>query len=315
VQPKGTAEEFGDEPLLIARETGVPVYVAAERFEAGSMAEADLEAAEKAVKTAAEKEAAKAAAAKPEEKPAAPPAPPAEAPPPTENEPAEAAAPEAEEPVPAETEEGEEEKKLPPPALVHLLDDGFQHRQLHRHVDILLLNQKDWRDWLLPAGDLREPVEAIRRASVVALPADEPELEVELNVWGWQGPVWRLHRKMEIPLVQNPVAAFCGIARPEQFFQGIDAAGIKTALRLSFPDHFLYTQDVIEELLTEARQLQVNAFLTTAKDLARLGKLAALFPKSTPLVVAKLNLAIEDQEAVIDWLVDRLSEQPVRPTL
>lgn len=40
VDPNGTAAEFGDEPLLIARRTGIPVYVAASRIEAGRLAEA-----------------------------------------------------------------------------------------------------------------------------------------------------------------------------------------------------------------------------------------------------------------------------------
>jgi len=54
---------------------------------------------------------------------------------------------------------------------VHLLDDGFQHRQLHRDVDILLLDGRDWvKDGLLPAGNLREPVAAARRATVIAIP-------------------------------------------------------------------------------------------------------------------------------------------------
>ena len=44
VQPGGSAEEFGDEPLLIAREAKIPVYVAPRRYEAGLLAEADAEA-------------------------------------------------------------------------------------------------------------------------------------------------------------------------------------------------------------------------------------------------------------------------------
>jgi tetraacyldisaccharide 4'-kinase len=102
VSPDGTAEEFGDEPLLIAREAGVPVYVAPQRYSAGLLAEAD-----------------------------------------------------------AQQSDGENHQPI-----VHLLDDGFQHRQLYRDVDILLLNRQDWRDWLLPAGNLREPLGAVRRASV-----------------------------------------------------------------------------------------------------------------------------------------------------
>ena len=107
VDPDGTAEEFGDEPLLIARETGVPVYVAGQRFMAGLLTEAERS---------------------------------------------------------ADFRFG-----------LHLLDDGFQHRQLARDVDILLLNSQDWQDGLLPAGNLREPLQALRRAGVIAIPAEEPE--------------------------------------------------------------------------------------------------------------------------------------------
>ena len=239
VNPDGSEEDYGDEPLLIARETGVPVYVAGQRYEAGLLAEAD--------------------------------------------------APEGS-------------------SRMHLLDDGFQHRQLARDVDILLLNQRDWQDWLLPAGNLREPLEAIRHASVIAIPANEPELESALHVWGWMGPVWLLHRTMEIPAVSGPVAAFCGIARPEQFFAGLEADGLKVVLKLPFPDHFTYTRRVLEELLTEARNKEVSAMITTDKDLVRLGNLTSLCPPSMPLITARLRSEIENQAEAIDWLVDQLRQ-------
>jgi tetraacyldisaccharide 4'-kinase len=234
----GNAEDFGDEPLLIARETGVPVYVAPRRYDAGALAESL-----------------------------------------------------------ADDGQG-----------VHLLDDGFQHRQLARDVDILLLNQRDWQDSLLPAGNLREPMHAIRRADVLAIPANEPELKAALRVWGWTGPVWRLHRTMEISAVSGPVAAFCGIARPDQFFAGLEDAGLEVALRLTFPDHFTYTRRVLEELLTAAREKEVSAIITTEKDLVRLGELASIFPKSMPLATARLRIKIENQAEAIDWLVDRVRQ-------
>ncbi len=132
--PKGTAAEFGDEPLLIARETGVPVYVAAQRYEAGLLAEAEADAAS----------------------------------------------------LPDREIRQQVRSKSKP--FVHLLDDGFQHRQLHRDVDILLMNRADWQDSLLPAGNLREALHAARRANILAIPADDPGLEAELSAWGWRGP-------------------------------------------------------------------------------------------------------------------------------
>jgi tetraacyldisaccharide 4'-kinase len=251
VNPEGTAEEFGDEPLLIAREARVPVYVAPQRYDAGVLAEAD-------------------------------------------------ASPSGQDGQPPE---------------IHLLDDGFQHRQLTRTVDILLVNQHDWHDWLLPAGNLREPFHAARRATVIAIPADEPELEAELRTWGWQGPVWRLRRSTGIPTVSGPTAVFCGIARPEQFFQSLDVAGLLTAARFAFPDHFTYTRAILEELLSKARAAGATALVTTEKDRVRLGELASVFPESMPLLTARLRVEIENQAAAIDWLIERIGPSSPHPSL
>src|SRR5580658_2088657 len=242
----GTVEEFGDEPLLIAREADVPVYVADQRYDAGLLAEGDA----LAVAALGQK----------------------------------------------------------PRPLVHLLDDGFQHRQLHRDVDILLLDRKDWRDWLLPAGNLREPITALRRATVIAIPAEDPELEESLIAWHWEGPVWRLRRKMEIPAVDGPVAAFCGIARPRQFFEGLEAGGLKLAARKAFPDHYAYTESDLDRLAKQAVAAGAVALVTTAKDRVRLRKLLAGLPPDLPLKTVGLRVGIED--AAVDWLLARLGLAP-----
>jgi tetraacyldisaccharide 4'-kinase len=204
---------------------------------------------------------------------------------------------------------------------LHLLDDGFQHRQLHRDVDILLLDSRDWRDGLLPAGNLREPLKAARRASAIAIPAPgedpggAPELEATLRAWGWQGPVWRLRRRMEVPAVDGPVVAFCGIARPEQFFAGLEAAGLHIAARIAFPDHHRYTARDLDRLVTTARKTGATALITTEKDQVRLGKLAAAFPESTPLKTASLRIEIEHENEAVEWLVGRLKLTPPHPPL
>ena len=281
VQPGGSAEEFGDEPLLIAREAKIPVYVAPRRYEAGLLAETDAETETRL------------------------------------DEPQTASSAPGASPAPESASDGSpsvarQAAAQPSIRHVHLLDDGFQHRQLDRDVEILLLSQQDWKDWLLPAGNLREPRAAIRRASVVALPANQPELEAALCAWGWQGPVWRLHRKMEIPLVNSPVAAFCGIARPEQFFAGLEATGLEIALQLAFPDHFTYTREVLEELLAEAQEKECTAIVTTGKDLVRLGKLTSIFPDSLPLVAASMSIEIENESVALDWLVNRIARHAAR---
>jgi len=226
VDPGGTAEEFGDEPLLIAREAGVPVYVAAERYEAGRLAESEAS--------------------------------------------------------------GTSTLGL------HLLDDGFQHRQLARDVDILLFSRRDLTDHLLPAGDLREALHAAARAQVIAVPADEADVETEIRARGWKAQVWRLRRHMEIPPTDGPVAAFCGIARPDQFFEGLERAGVKLASKATFADHHRYTASDLARLTSAARAAGAMALLTTGKDSIRLGALAAGVPASLSLQTVSLRIEIED---------------------
>jgi tetraacyldisaccharide 4'-kinase len=204
---------------------------------------------------------------------------------------------------------------------VHLLDDGFQHRQLARDVDILLLDGRDRRDGLLPAGNLREPLQAARRATVIAIPAagdgltGASELEAALRAQGFAGPVWRLRRRMEVPAVDGPVAAFCGIARPEQFFAGLEAAGLRIAVRIVFPDHHRYAARDLDRLFAAARKTGAAALITTEKDRVRLGKLAAAFPESLPLNTAGLRIEIEHEDEAFDWLVERLAASRSRAPL
>ena len=238
----GSPRSFGDEPLLMARATGLPVYVAARRIDAGRLAES--------------------------------------------------------------------QPRQPGPA-VHILDDGFQHRQLYRDIDILLLNREDWIDYLLPAGNLREPVEASRRASVAAIPAEDPDLEHELRNSGWKKPIWRIRRRMLVPEVSGPVLAFCGIARPGQFFAGLQRAGIQLAARIAFPDHHRYSQREIDRLAVIARQDGATEFLTTEKDAVRLKDLTPALPLKT----VPLRVQIEDETAALDWLTDRIRQATRPPTL
>ncbi|MGA3371765.1 MAG: tetraacyldisaccharide 4'-kinase [Terracidiphilus sp.] len=314
VNPEGSAEEFGDEPLLIAREAGVPVFVAARRYDAGLLAEAGQAITEEATGLVGQ---GFSPGTEPAESTRALLIPAKEisctVPTGLRSSHVESAFPTLKRGANEHCASGAAartfhmQRSIAPEVCLHLLDDGFQHRQLARDVEILLLDSRDWQDGLLPAGNLREPLKAIRRASIIAIPADETDLEAELRAWGWQGPVWRLSRKMEVPAADGPVAAFCGIARPKQFFAGLEAAGLRLAYRTAFPDHFAYTRASLEELLAKARAAGAAALVTTEKDLVRMGKLAAAFPKSMPLLAAKLRIEIEDQDAALDWLIDRLS--------
>jgi len=304
VKKDGTAEEFGDEPVLMAREAGVPVYVGESRFAAGSIAERELEPERRAVQARFDREIAEQARQLELQATHSPLAlgsqsQPAESPPNKATESGDSHA------VFRRGKDSKELRNLPP---VHLLDDGFQHRQLNRAINILIINRHDWQDSLLPAGNLREPLGAARRATVIAIPANDAKIELEIRRWGWQGPIWKLRRVMNIAPVREPVAAFCGIGHPEQFFEGLKQAKFNVVGEYAFPDHFTYTPAILTELVAEARAWGATALVTTQKDFVRMGKLAENLPDGMPLKTVRLTTEIEDIESILDFLEDKLND-------
>ncbi len=163
-------------------------------------------------------------------------------------------------------------------ARLHILDDGFQHRQLHRDFDIVLLAAGDLRGTLLPFGRLREPLSALARADAVAAPEDlapllTPPQQANRGVAGDLGDpnVWHVRRRLVLdrPAPSRPLA-FCGLARPQQFWQSLAEIGINPVATYAFGDHHRYNARDIALLKRLAQQHEANGFVTTEKDLVKL---------------------------------------------
>jgi tetraacyldisaccharide 4'-kinase len=228
VDPEGDAAQFGDEPLLIARAAKVPVYVGANRYEAGLLAERDA----------------------------------------------------------------------PGPG-IHLLDDGFQHRKLARTLDIVVLHASDFEDAMLPAGRLREPLSSLKRASAVVLRAEDRHLETEVRKHGISAPVWIQHRNLVVESVTSAVA-FCGVARPAEFFSALRMQGIDLAATVALRDHQMYSQREIDRLMTALREHKAECFITTAKDGARLTLAQwAQLKEAAQLHVAQIEVSLEDESEIV----------------
>jgi tetraacyldisaccharide 4'-kinase len=184
---------------------------------------------------------------------------------------------------------------------LHILDDGFQHRSLARDFDIALMTERDFDDRLLPWGRLREPLSSLRRADAIVLPAglavDHPALLQKL--------IWRIERELVLPSVPFAPVVFCGVARPEQFFAQVRAAGITPAAEIIFRDHHAYDLDDIQALIGARRDLQAGGFLTTEKDAINLGPEQRCLE---PLAIAQLRLTLDRPTDVIDVILARIRE-------
>jgi tetraacyldisaccharide 4'-kinase len=191
---------------------------------------------------------------------------------------------------------------------LHLLDDGFQHRRLARAMDVVLVTAEDLDDALLPVGNLREPLEALRRADVVVVRDDEFEA-VGKRVWALMregAQMWAVRRRLRFasPLFVfgaglKPVA-FCAIARPEGFAAMLLEAGCGIVETVAFGDHHRYTEADIARVIEVAKGLSATGFVTTEKDAVKLSvALRERLEVVGPVMVVALVAEFADADAVV----------------
>ncbi|MBF0161144.1 MAG: tetraacyldisaccharide 4'-kinase, partial [Magnetococcales bacterium] len=167
-----------------------------------------------------------------------------------------------------------------------LMDDGFQHLRVQRDLDLLLMDARHplGNGHVLPGGILREWPRAVQRADAILLTRCPTEALFEqareiLAPWVCDKPLLRadhqgvaclrLGDEQPLPLAtlaQQPVLAFCGIARPDSFARSLAAISVSSRAFLAFPDHFAFTRASITRLIQQARACQAEALLCTEKD-------------------------------------------------
>lgn len=189
---------------------------------------------------------------------------------------------------------------------IHLLDDGFQHRQLARSFDLVLVDPRDLEDRLLPAGRLRETPASLARASAVIWLGDadaDPEAECERALRRLQAftvaPVF-LGSKQPAPLPANAprrLFGFCALARPESFRSTLQTLGIDLIGWRTFRDHHAYSEADLHALQKAAEQSGAEGLVTTEKDAV---KLPAVLPN---LQVVAIDLQIGRMPELIERIV------------
>ncbi|MBI3090555.1 MAG: tetraacyldisaccharide 4'-kinase [Candidatus Tectomicrobia bacterium] len=208
---------------------------------------------------------------------------------------------------------------------VLVLDDGYQHQQLHRDVNLLLVSADAplGNGCLLPRGPLREPLAALRRADGVLITAlaDESS-EAARRLLGAERPdlplfVARYEARDLLELAsgaRHPLAhltgasyvAFCGLARPARFRASLARLpGSCLGLR-AYPDHHAYGAADLALLTRHLRQRRGEFLLTTEKDAV---KIEGLRSPGAPILVLRMEMRFEPgQPTFEEWLLSRLPE-------
>lgn len=183
---------------------------------------------------------------------------------------------------------------------VAILDDGFQHRQIARNVDIVLLpsSENPWSSKAVPLGELRENFTSLERATHILVyedgnPKGDRQLETgfisSLNPNAKVFPVKRslkdlVHKHGQLQSKEGiHWGAFCGIAHPERFESDLSKK-VSLSFFKAYPDHFSYSPSRIRRLMGLAQKQDVNALVTTEKDYVKL--IGLLNHVSLPLFVA-----------------------------
>jgi tetraacyldisaccharide 4'-kinase len=107
---------------------------------------------------------------------------------------------------------------------------------------------------------------------------------------------------MEVPPIEGPIVAFCGIARSGQFFAGLEAAGLHLASRIAFPDHHVYRVHDLDCVRDAVRSIGATGVLTTEKDRVRLGNLG----ESLALKTVRLRTDIENEDEAVTGILKAL---------
>ena len=206
-----------------------------------------------------------------------------------------------------------------------LLDDGFQHRQLRRDVDILTVPAEapfGNPERLLPAGTLREPPAALRRADLILLTHAEPaclsaQAKKVVHRFAPNVPILTsVHRPTHLyPLIpttdgkQVPhirglkgkrVLAVCGIGNPDAFVATLRRCAVADVTLLAFADHHAYTAADGQRIHETFQSGSTDLVVTTEKDQQKLG-LCIEAAWNMPIVVLAVALVItEGSETLMD---------------
>jgi tetraacyldisaccharide 4'-kinase len=183
-------------------------------------------------------------------------------------------------------------------AQIIVLDDGFQHLRLARDIDLVLFaadHPETLKDQVFPAGRLREPKEALKRATAFLItktnlyPRGSALLAMDLMKFN--RPIFEIPFVTGRPVLwddwwcgrpspkipQGKALAFCGLAKPDSFWKALRDLGLQVVQTVTFPDHHTYSEKDIQKLRLLREKNGADFFIATEKDAVKLAPFIRLF--------------------------------------
>lgn len=213
-----------------------------------------------------------------------------------------------------------------------IADDAFQHRRLHRVVDLLLIDTRHpfGNERVLPAGMLRETVESVARATAVVLTRsgeasaqERARIETRLRSWlpseriyrsdlvvaswrelgragDWMTPAARLVD----PVGNAAVIALCAIANPSSFHRTLRSRGLDVRHAIVHRDHHRFGSRDLHEIAESAARVGAGWIACTEKDLFNL---PPDWRPPVPLLIPRLRVTVDRETDLRDLLEARFA--------
>ena len=215
---------------------------------------------------------------------------------------------------------------------VLLLDDGFQHARLKRDFDVVIIDGLDpfGQDEIVPLGRLREPLAALSRADALVVTRAENDLRYQaisarLRRHNAKAPIfrtqlvarcWRDYRTgmCRTDLDGCPVAAFCALGNPENFWRTLESLGLKLVFRWPFPDHHAYKPFELQRIALQARMQGAKLLVTTEKDRINCPDHLESAIAPLDLVWLEIDLKLEDEGRFLALLENSIRKRAAQRT-
>jgi tetraacyldisaccharide 4'-kinase len=217
-----------------------------------------------------------------------------------------------------------------------LLDDGFQHRYLQRDLNLVVMTAEEIidGDWLLPAGNRREPLSSLKRADgliitrcmnseqfAIATGMMKTRLEAVsdrfLNGYGIIGlqTKFKLFKQSATnefaeagKFVGKKIIAVSGIGSPESFESLLQNAGMTVEKHFAFSDHHWFSDEDIRTIIKTRRALGADFIITTEKDFMRLRERFTEFIKTEQVVVAEIQQVFIAGKDTLEALIQHIRQ-------
>jgi tetraacyldisaccharide 4'-kinase len=207
---------------------------------------------------------------------------------------------------------------------VILLDDGFQHLQLDRTCDLVLIDATNpfGGGYILPAGFLREPVENLTRAHAFVITRSDEVADISpicqrLRQVNPEAPIFQgIHAYDEIrradtgkplsleKLKNRRILGISGLANPISFHRLLDNLGLTVVKYLDFPDHHWYTKQDAHHIRRILAEDQIDAIMTTEKDEVKLSLHFELL--EVPVYIMTIEMDVQPEKEFKELLLSLL---------